>query len=122
MPELWGGAMDRFIARENIKHFRDLLGSATDCAMRSNLQKLLVLEENKLGASLELLADIDRHIADGNTRVERQQALVATMERDGHPALAQARTLLDGMRETLALHHRYRQRLMLAVRPAHDLT
>jgi hypothetical protein len=50
--------MDRFIARENIRHFRDRLISETDPTVRSSLQRLLVEEEDKLAKDLELLADL----------------------------------------------------------------
>jgi hypothetical protein len=107
--------MDRFIARENIKHFRDRLWSETDTDTRARLQTLLVAEEDKLAADLELLADIDRHIADGDRRMERQQALVTAMERDGHNGLSQARVLLNGMTEGLLLHKRYRQQILIRI-------
>jgi hypothetical protein len=75
--------MDRFIARENIKHFRDRLWSEVDQNERVRLRDLLIAEEDKLAADLELLADIDRHISHGNHRIDGQRALVNAMERDG---------------------------------------
>ncbi len=107
--------MDKFIARENIKHFRSLLNSEVDTGARSQLQKLLIEEEDKLGDSLELLADIDRHIEDGNRRIEKQQALVTTMERSGRAGSVQARALLDGLVETQSLHRNYRQQILTVV-------
>jgi hypothetical protein len=83
--------MDRFVARENIKHFRDRLWSETDHKVRARLRQLLIVEEDKLAADLELLAAVDRHMSDGSRRIERQRALVNAMERDGHNGLAQAR-------------------------------
>ena len=62
--------MDRFIARENIRHFRDMLLSDVDPEVRSRVRQLLVEEEDKLGKNLELLADIERHIAEGARRIE----------------------------------------------------
>jgi hypothetical protein len=47
-----GRAMDRYIARENIKHFRDRLWSEIDQDVRARLQQLLVAEEDKLAANL----------------------------------------------------------------------
>jgi len=43
--------MDRFVARENIKHFRRMLEQATDPAERARVQKLLAEEEQKLKAT-----------------------------------------------------------------------
>ena len=108
--------MDRFIARENVKHFRNRLDTELDPDVRSKVRRLLIEEEDKLGASLELLADIDRHIEAGHRRVERQQLLVTTMERDGHASATQARCLLDGLLESLELHQQYRHQTWSIVR------
>ena len=40
-------AMDRFIRRENVKHFRELLKIAKDDAERQKIQKLLAEELRK---------------------------------------------------------------------------
>jgi hypothetical protein len=42
--------MDQFVARVNIGHFRDRLLRETNPETRAFLQKLLVEEEDKLGA------------------------------------------------------------------------
>ena len=76
------------------------LSSEVDPEARSLLHKLLVEEEDKLGANLELLTDIECHIMDGNRCIEKQRVLVALMERDGHNSRPQAKILLDGMLET----------------------
>jgi hypothetical protein len=104
--------MDRFIARENIRHFRDHLGSEVDPDSRALLHRLLIAEEDKLGKDLELLADLDRHISDGNHRIDRQRELITAMDRDGHNGLAHARTLLDSQ----LLHKEYRQRTLLKIK------
>jgi hypothetical protein len=52
--------MDRFIALENIRHPR--LRSETRPTVRSTIQRLLVEEEAKLAADLELLADVTPEI------------------------------------------------------------
>ncbi len=108
--------MDRFIARENIKHFQDHLWSENDPEVRSRWQKILVVEEDKLGKDLELLTDIERHITDGNQRIERQRSLVAAMTHDGHGSLTMAQSLLDGMIETQSLYMRYRERVLIEIR------
>jgi len=107
--------MDRFIARENIKHFRDRLWTERDPEIRARLQRLLVEEEDKLTADLELLANLEKHIADGNRRIEWQQVLVETMERDGHDGVKRARDLLDGMIESQRLHTNYRERILIEI-------
>ena len=107
--------MDRFIARENIKHLRNRLWSESEAATRGSLQKLLVEEEDKLGASFELLADLERHIDDGHRRIERQRILVATLERDGHDGLPTAQTLLAVMLDTQLLHSNYRDQVLTRI-------
>jgi hypothetical protein len=107
------------IARENVKHYRNRLWSERDPAARSRVQKLLVAEENKLGRlgeNLKLLTDIDRHITEGNRRIERQRAVVATMKRDGHNDLQSAQALLDGMIEGQLLHLKYREQVLIAIK------
>jgi hypothetical protein len=44
--------MDRFVARLNIQHLKELLGAETDESKRRTLRDLLVLEEAKLAAAL----------------------------------------------------------------------
>jgi hypothetical protein len=39
--------VDRFIRRENVKHYRELLKSAKDDAERQRISKLLAEEEKK---------------------------------------------------------------------------
>jgi hypothetical protein len=107
--------MDRFIARENIRHFRDRLWSEVDPDLRTQLKEFLVAEEDKLANALELLADIDRHISDGNHRIDRQRVLITTMERDGHNGIAHARTLLGCMMDTQLLSQEYRRRLLIRI-------
>jgi hypothetical protein len=107
--------VDRFIAQENIKHLRNRLWSEGEPGLRSSLQKLLVEEEDKFGANVEMLADLDRHIDDGNHRIARQRVLVATMRRDGNAGLGLASNVLDTMIETQGLHERYRVQVLAAV-------
>jgi hypothetical protein len=107
--------VDPFIARENIKHFRERLWTEGDPKVRARLRELLLAEENKLAASLELLADVDRHISDGHNRIEKQRAIIATLELNGSAGLAQARLLLATLMESQALHEDYRQRVMIKI-------
>ena len=101
--------MDRFIARENIRHYCDMLLSDIDPAVRPGLHKLLVEEEDKLGKDLELLVDIERHMADGARRIEAQQSRVCAMQTSGHDGVGRARALLNVMMESQRLFMRYHQ-------------
>lgn len=84
--------MDRFIARENIRHYRDMLLSDIEPKIRSSVQRLLVEEEDKLGKDLELLADIERHIAEGARRIEAQRMRVSAMQSAGHDGTGEPRS------------------------------
>ena len=44
---------DRFVARHNIEHFRELLSKETDESKRQNLRRLLAEEEAKLKRAME---------------------------------------------------------------------
>ena len=59
---------------------------------------------------------VERHIADGNRRIERQRAILTNMERDGHNGLVQARVLLEGLMESQLLHRDYRQRILIKIK------
>ncbi len=103
--------MDKFVARENVRHFRDRLETETDASQRSLLQRLLIEEEDKLGHNLDLLHVIETNIRDGRTRVYRQQSIIASMEQDGNDT-SQARALLGVMSETLLIFE-YRREAIL---------
>ena len=107
--------MDKFVARENIKRLRVELASELDPNKRSALAKLLVEEEDRLGADLELLADLDGQIRKGRELIARQTALVAAMERGGNSGIRQARALLAALAEAQELHERYRQKVLIAI-------
>jgi hypothetical protein len=106
--------MDRFVARENIKHFRDRLRSEVDPATRATLHNLLVEEEDKLAADLALLGDLEHEISKCDGMIERQTALVAGIEANGGDG-AVARTLLEAIVETKSLHQQYRRRITIRI-------
>jgi hypothetical protein len=107
--------MDRFIARENIKHFRDLLWTDLDARDRVRIQRLLIEEEDKLARNSELLETLERHIENGRRRITAQCALVERMQCDGHNGLAKAQALLDGMVESQFLHMNYHSRITVEI-------
>ena len=101
--------MDRFVARENIRHYRDMLLSDIEPDKRSRVQKLLVEEEDKLGKNLELLADIQTHIDEGARRIWTQESRVRAMQLTGHNGVGQAQAFLDGMMESQRVSMKYRR-------------
>jgi hypothetical protein len=60
---------------------------------------------------LQHLALAERHLAEGEERLVRQQELIAELDRDGHDT-KDARMILATMRETQALHRQDRERIL----------
>jgi hypothetical protein len=105
--------MDRCIARQNVRHLRGRLFSELDPRTRSRVERLLVEEENKLGADLELIAEVERAIANFDALIIAQLTLVAALERQGHECDARDRSLLEGLRQSQRLHKEYHQSLLV---------
>jgi hypothetical protein len=104
--------MDKFVARENIRHFRDRLETETDPNTRTLLRRLLVQEEDKLGHNSEALREIEDHIARAKEHVNRQQTLVASIESDGHDA-KHALMLLNNYSEILLAYQNQREKISI---------
>ena len=58
----------------------------------------------------------NKHVAEGQARIEAQIALVARLERDGHDTL-QAKKLLEQFEQTLALQIETRERIIQELGP-----
>lgn len=99
--------MDNFVARENIRHFREQLETETDPATRLLLDKLVIGELDKLRRNDQLLRDVEDAIVKSKEHVHKQQALVAAMERDGRDTRA-AVALLKGLCESVLVFENYR--------------
>ena len=106
--------MDKFVARENIRHFCDRLETETDPTARSLLHRLLVQEEDKLGHNSQTLREIENHIVRAKQNVNRQQALLASMERDGHDT-TQMLVLLNAYSEILLAYQNQHQKISIKI-------
>jgi hypothetical protein len=106
--------MDRCVEKRNVRHLRGRLFSELEPHTRSCVERLLVEEENKLGADLELIAEVERAIANFDALIIAQQALAAALERPGHECDARDRGLLDGLRQSQRLHKEYHQSLLVS--------
>jgi hypothetical protein len=60
---LWRSSMEKFIAGQNIKHYRKLLATSLDDAQRMVVSSLLQREESKLTKTDELLENVDEMTA-----------------------------------------------------------
>jgi hypothetical protein len=92
----------------------DQLKTETDLATRSLLHQLLVQEEDKLGHNSEALREVENHIASTNGHVNRQRALIASMERDGHDT-TEVLVLLEAYSKTLLAFENQRGNILLRI-------
>lgn len=104
--------MDKFVARENIRHFCDRLRTETDPTTRSLLQRLLVQEEDKFGYNSEALHEIENYIARAKGHVNRQLAVVASIPHDGRNNTTQALILLNAYNEILVAYENQREKIL----------
>jgi hypothetical protein len=111
--------LDKFVAKENVKHFRGLLWTTLRPEERSVVQRLLIAEMDKFAPASELICEVEQSIAEGAQRIARQRALVSAMERDGHAALPTARALLATFLDTQRLHVNYRAAVLAKIEQIH---
>jgi hypothetical protein len=103
-----------YVTKQNVIRFRDLLNSEGDPGRLAELQKLLIEEEDKLGASSERLEDIEREIVKGDKRIAWQRALVAAGEDEGRDVTL-AKAVLENLTQIQAMYRQYRQTLLAAI-------
>ena len=106
--------MDRFIARENIKHYRRELENGVDEPARATMLKLLVEEENHLGHTREQLAKLDRHISRLSEIMARHVDLMDKLQSVGRP-LERAPTVLATYNDLMASYLVYRETITAAL-------
>jgi hypothetical protein len=102
--------MDKFIARENVNHFRRELENGVDEPTRATILKLLVEEENHLGLTREQLARLDHHIARLSELMARHVDLMDNLQSNGSP-LGRAPTVLATYHDLMATYLTQRQRI-----------
>ena len=105
--------MNHSAGRENIKLLSTRLKSELHPTVRSRLQKLLIEEEDKLGADLQFLAEVEQAIISFEAVIETQKKLVATLQQSGSDVTREL-TTLNGLRATHALCQMYRQKIIFA--------
>ena len=107
--------MDKFVARENIRHFRDRLETEADPTNRSVLHKLLLHEEDKLGHNSEALTEIENYVAAAKEYKARQHACIASAERNGHDT-TKVRALLAAYSEILLAFESQREKVLIRLK------
>ena len=102
--------MLKFIAMQNVERFRAKLNNETHPERRILLQRLLVEEEDKLGATFELLASVQRAIHDCRQQIAELRALLA--DNGGHtPDTTVAKARLETLMASRVLHDSYCRKL-----------
>jgi PAS domain S-box-containing protein len=106
--------MDRFVARENIKHFRHQLEKGADGSTRASLLKLLVEEETRLGLTREQLNKLERHISRLSELTARQVELIDGLQSRGQPA-ERAQMVLETFNDLMATYTAHQHRIKVAL-------
>ncbi len=103
--------MHKFKVRENFRYFTNRLGFEPEPRTRARLEKLLLEEEDRLGADIELLGEVAKTIANFEALIETQSRFVALVETRGQ-YVASARAILDGLRRSKDLCEQYQERIV----------
>ncbi len=106
--------MDRFIVRENIKHFRHELENGVDEPTRVTMLKLLVEQENHLGLTREQLAKLDHHISRLSEIMARHVELMDQLQSIGQPS-ERASKVLTTLNDLMAVYIAHRQTITTAL-------
>lgn len=100
--------MDKFVAHENIKHYRRELENGVSEPTRATMLKLLVEEENYLGHTREQLGKLDRHISRLSEIMARHVDLMDKLQSMGQPS-ERASMVLATYNDLMAVYIAHRQ-------------
>jgi hypothetical protein len=103
-------SMRKFVAMRNSERFREQLHNETNPARRILLQRLLVEEEDKVGATLELLVAVQQGINDCRRQMAELRSLIADRGTDC-PDTTVAKARLETLMASRVLHETYCRKL-----------
>jgi hypothetical protein len=106
--------MDKFIARENIKHYRRELENGVDESTRATMLRLLVDDENHLGLTREQLAKLDGHISRLKEIMARHVNLMDKLHSNGQ-SLERSWMVLGTYHDLMAVYLAHRQTITAAL-------
>jgi rubrerythrin len=106
--------MDRFIAGENIKHYRRELENGVNEPTRATMLRLLVEEENHLGHTREQLSKLDRHIGRLSEIMARHRDLMDKLQSNGQSSERAARVLAT-YNDLMAAYMAHRQTITITL-------
>src|SRR5690348_2334389 len=107
--------MDRFIARENVKHYRRELENGVDEPSRVTMLKLLVEEENHLGHTREQLQKLDPHIVRLREIIARHVDLTEKLQPGQSAFTERAKIVFATLNDLMAVYIAYRQTITTAL-------
>jgi len=102
--------MDKFIARENIKHFRQELEKGVEQPQRATMLRLLVEEENRIGLTGQQRAELDHYISRLSEIMARQVELIDNL-RSLHQPTKLAELALATLNDLRATYMTHRQKI-----------
>jgi hypothetical protein len=108
-------AIDRFIFDENVNRFADQLEVELHPDRRAQLQRLLIIEEDKYGLHEEQLEIASRRLREFEGRIAKQRITIGECDGDEEQLLAQA--VLDNMLTTRNLFQQFYRRVSEVLRP-----
>lgn len=107
--------MEEFIARQNIKLYREALERGAERPRRDVLLRRLIEEENKLGFTHEQLGRLDRYISRLSAIIARHVELRDKLIAAGRP-LERAEMVLATLNDLMACYVVHRERLNAALK------
>lgn len=110
--------MDKFIARENVKHFRRELENQNgiDASRRVVLLNLLARELDILGFGRPQLSAIERHIARLRAIVFEQVGELNDLKTEGHPSeVERAQAVVATLNDLMTTYEAHREKIIAAL-------
>jgi hypothetical protein len=102
--------VEKFLCERNIDAFVDRLRVTRDGIERETLLRLLIQEEDKFARTSEYCSMLERHIAAGEARIQKQRQLIERLKQNSR-ILQDAEFVLQTLITTQELFVRQHQRL-----------
>jgi hypothetical protein len=106
--------MEKFVARQNVAHYRRQLEHGVDGARRATLLRLLIEELTCLGFTNEQLGNLDRHIARLGKIMARQVELIGRLQLAGE-SVEQPELILATLNDVMVAYLAHRQKINAAL-------
>ena len=101
----------QFVSNLNVARFVEKLRLEHDPVMRASLQRLLLKELENLGFDCKQVGNVQRQIAEGRRRIEKQQAAVEKLRANGQD-VELAENALSNLVEIQRIFEQHRQAIL----------